>query len=90
MRVLCPVAPRHRPKNALREEGFAIERRDFKPHITIAREVVANGPIWLEPAETAMTVERISLMRSRRGDAGMVYTEIFGRELPFSGLRAPL
>lgn len=68
--------------DALRRRGFAIERRPFKPHITLARQVEAKAPIRLELPLLTMTVRRVSLMRSDRVAGRLTYTEVCGRDLP--------
>jgi len=68
-------------QNALREDGFQIDKREFKPHVTLAREVKSDARITLSVPTTHMTVSRISLMRSERVNGRLVYTEIYGRSL---------
>ena len=68
-------------QNGLRERGFDIEKREFKPHITLARQVQAREPVRLELPKTKMTVSRILLMKSERLNGRLTYTEIYGREL---------
>ncbi|MFB0919394.1 MAG: RNA 2',3'-cyclic phosphodiesterase [Oscillospiraceae bacterium] len=65
----------------LRKSGFEIEERAFKPHITIARQVSAEGPVSLNVERKAMTVSRVSLMKSERINGRLTYTEVYGREL---------
>ena len=65
----------------LRQSGFEIENREFKPHITLARQVEASAPISLRIKRTAMTVTRISLMKSERIRGKLTYTEVYGRKL---------
>lgn len=69
----------------LRERDFDIERREFKPHITLAREVNAIGQIKLSIPRAEMQVHRISLMRSDRIQteygSRMKYTEIWGKDV---------
>ena len=65
----------------LRKNGFEIENREFKPHITLARKVEASSPVSLNVKRTAMTVSRISLMKSERIGGKLTYTEVYGREL---------
>ncbi len=65
----------------LRGSGFDIENREFKPHITLARQVEASSPVSLNIKRTAMTVSRISLMKSERIRGKLTYTEVYGREL---------
>lgn len=66
---------------ALRAEGFAIEERAFKPHITIARQLETNKPVSIDAPRTAMAVSRVSLMKSERVGGRLVYTEVYGRRL---------
>jgi 2'-5' RNA ligase len=66
---------------SLRRAGFNIENREYKPHITIGREVVAESKIELAVPITAMTVNRISLMKSERIQGTLTYTEIYGKEI---------
>ncbi len=64
----------------LRRQGFRLEERPFRPHLTLARRV-RLGPGFaprqladrLPPA--GMAVERISLMESSRPQGRLVYTE---------------
>ncbi len=72
--------------NGLFEKGFSLEKREFCPHITLAREVsltpsfdktlFAAGVPAIE-----QDVRRVSLMKSERIGGKLVYTEILGREL---------
>lgn len=61
--------------------GFNIEKRKFKPHITIARQVVLREKLFLTPPPLTMEVARISLMQSSRISGKLCYTEIYGRDL---------
>lgn len=65
----------------LRGSGFDIENREFKPHITLARQVETSSPVRLNVKRTAMSVSRISLMKSERIGGRLTYTEVYGREL---------
>ncbi|MBQ3062102.1 MAG: RNA 2',3'-cyclic phosphodiesterase [Clostridia bacterium] len=64
----------------LRSMGFAIEKRAFRPHITLARRFRQKGALP-SPFRSQMTVRAISLMRSDQSGAGMKYTEIYRKEL---------
>jgi 2'-5' RNA ligase len=77
--ALSALAERLRAE--LRAEGFALEERAFKPHITIARQLEADRPVSVCAPRTAMTVSRISLMKSERINGKLVYTEIYGKKL---------
>ena len=68
-------------KRDLRECGFEIEDKAFKPHITLARQLETNVPISLNVEEKSMTVSRISLMKSERINGKLTYTEIYERTL---------
>lgn len=68
-------------QNALREDGFRIEKREFKPHVTLAREVMSDARITLTIPTANMDVRRISLMKSERVNGRLLYTEIYGRNL---------
>ncbi|MDP4133228.1 MAG: RNA 2',3'-cyclic phosphodiesterase [Bacillota bacterium] len=61
---------------SLKSKGFYIEDREFKPHITLGREVVFSGPkLNIKPAE--MEVTKLSLMKSERLSGKLTYTEVF-------------
>ena len=64
-------------QDTLRLSGFPIERRPFKPHITLARQVQSNAPIELQIPIMTMPVDHISLMRSDRINGSLIYTELF-------------
>jgi len=68
-------------KDRLCDEGFDIDRRKFKPHITVARELFTEGDILVNVPEATMTVGRISLMKSERIGGKLVYTEVYGRDI---------
>ena len=71
-------------KRELRAEGFDIDNKKFKPHITIARRVVPtrdHDSIRLNIPETSMTVDGFSLMKSERIDGKLTYTELFWKGL---------
>ena len=76
------TAVAHRLQESLRHSGFPIEHRRFQPHITIARKVAANRPIYFEVPRISMTVDHLSLMSSDRRDGRLVYTEIARKVLP--------
>lgn len=68
-------------QEALRKRGFDIERRPFRPHITVARQVRAERPPELTVPSVSMEVTRLSLMKSQRIGGKLVYTEIYGKTL---------
>lgn len=64
--------------------GFDIERRPYKPHLTLGREVIINKtPMFrdferkIEPM--SMEITSVSLMKSERINGKLIYTEIFGK-----------
>ena len=64
-----------RIRRALAEHGVPFDRKRFSPHITLIRKASRDAAgITIQPA--AMTVRTISLMSSRRGRNGMIYTEV--------------
>lgn len=62
---------------SLRSAGFEIERRAFKPHITLVRELKGSGKPKILLPECKMTCEKISLMSSERSAGKLIYREIF-------------
>lgn len=71
---------------ALTAQGFEIERRDLKPHITLGRNVAMRD--GFDEAEFAkgvphagVRVGHISLMKSERIDGCLTYTEIYRKPL---------
>lgn len=65
---------------ALRGQGFRLEERPYRPHITLARRVrlkpgFTKGKVEQALPSATMHVERISLMESHRPQGGLVYTE---------------
>lgn len=70
----------------LEKAGFALEDREYSPHLTLGREVRLLDPsadiFGVLAAETKeMTVSRISLMKSERIAGRLVYSEVYGRDL---------
>jgi 2'-5' RNA ligase len=68
---------------ALADEGFALERRMFRPHVTLARDCVRSvhrGPI----PPIGWRVERLSLVASTPGRGGSAYRDI--GEWPLRGV----
>lgn len=70
-----------RLQNNLQARGFALERRPFQPHITIARQVTARNPISLTVPNTPMLVDRVQLMHSQRIAGKLVYTPLYQKLL---------
>lgn len=70
----------------LSRAGFRLENRPYKPHLTLAREVVLRDGFdrgAFDKAFPQMTVqaEKISLMKSERIGGRLVYTDIYDRRL---------
>jgi 2'-5' RNA ligase len=66
--------------------GFDIEKREYKPHLTLGREVILQRNFdektfseKLSPI--SMEVSRISLMKSERINGKLTYTEIYYKQL---------
>lgn len=59
-------------QNALRLEGFAIERRTWRPHITLVRRWRGDTPTVKLP-QTPMQVRQVLLMESARQNGRLVY-----------------
>lgn len=67
-------------QTALRARGFAIERRSWRPHVTLVRRWRGPAP-GTEVAPVVMEADRVSLMRSDRVDGRLTYTEVFSAKL---------
>lgn len=65
----------------LRAGGFSIERRPFKPHVTLVRQATAVRPVRLELPAAVTAVESFSLMQSQRLQGRLVYSEAYRRTL---------
>lgn len=70
----------------LSQRGFVLETRDYKPHLTLGREVVLDETFSsdnfnrnLKPL--TMEVAKISLMKSERLNGTLTYTEIAAKTL---------
>ena len=64
----------------LENEGIPFDRKQFSPHITVAREVVSDSQIKLMPERKKTRVDAISLMRSDRINGKLTYTEIYRKK----------
>ena len=65
---------------ALRQAGFPIEHRAWRPHVTLVRRWRGPAPkTVVTPA--AMRAETVSLMRSDRVDGRLTYTEVYSVRL---------
>lgn len=68
----------------LAEKGFGVEKRPYRPHLTLGREIVLkedcrSGAFDVPPMK--MKVEAVSLMRSDRPEGKLKYTEIYIKRL---------
>jgi RNA 2',3'-cyclic 3'-phosphodiesterase len=73
--------------DGLIKAGFRLDDREYKPHITLAREVVLPEDCDLQKWNEAIQprrvdVEKIALMRSDRVNGEVVYREVASRHLP--------
>lgn len=67
--------------NELSLKGFDIEEREYKPHITLAREVELSENVNIENLNYTYKIKRISLMESKKINNELKYIEIYGRNL---------
>ncbi len=66
----------------LKERGFRLEHRPYKPHLTLGRQVAGAGELSGYPApRIAQRVREFSLMESRRVDGKLTYTALYRRRL---------
>ena len=66
-----------RIRHALSDNSIPFDKKNFHPHITIARKVIYEKDFPADsPFPAAMDVGYISLLRSDRGKNGMIYTTI--------------
>lgn len=66
-------------RKALSDADIPFDKKKFSPHITLIRKAMCKNGRTLPDVKVSpcdMSVERISLMKSERGDHGMIYTEI--------------
>ena len=66
---------------ALKKEGFRIEDRQFRPHITLGRQMVLDREPNISVPEITMPVNNISLVKSERINGKIRYTEVYVRDL---------
>lgn len=72
--------------SSLVTNGFALEKRKFKPHLTIGRKVIikkelASMDFGITIGTMNIDVTKISLMKSERIKGKLVYTPLYSREL---------
>lgn len=68
-------------QNALRDRDFAIERRPFRPHITLARQVAADAPPKCTVPSISMQADHMLLMKSERIGGKLTYTPVYKMHL---------
>ncbi len=67
---------------SLSAQGFTIEKRQYKPHLTLAREVhLRENAALPQFAPIQVLADKISLMKSERLQGKLVYTEIHHRKM---------
>jgi 2'-5' RNA ligase len=62
--------------DGLRSTGLSIEKRSFKPHVTLGRSVVTSRPVSLELPRLSVSIPAVSLMRSDLSGDCPAYTEV--------------
>ena len=79
----CPPLDRlaRELRQGLLDAGFDIDRKPFRPHITLARQLRADQPPRLTLAPAAMEATEFSLMCSERIAGKLTYTPLFTRQL---------
>jgi 2'-5' RNA ligase len=66
--------------------GFNIEIREFKPHLTLGREIVVDDGFDREMflkniPKIDVKINKISLMKSEKINGKLTYTEIYKKQL---------
>lgn len=80
-KCIALLAVQKQVSDILQKNGFILESREFKPHITLGRDVVLRKAPDFTIKNLDMIVSRISLMKSERYEGELIYTEIYGKEL---------
>ena len=83
------LALRERLAAALEGAGISFDKRPFRAHITLGRDIRGIPAGWAENLRPGLTPEegvpfelkRLSLMKSEHSGGLLVYTEIFGVEI---------
>ena len=65
----------------LTKAGFSLDNRPFKAHMTLARRVRLPEGRLLKMPPVQMQVKEICLMKSERGEKGLVYTPLYKKKL---------
>ena len=58
------------------KEGIYVDKKPFKAHITLAREIKSRKPIELNFAPIRLLIDNISLMKSEHVRGILTYTEL--------------
>jgi 2'-5' RNA ligase len=69
--------------DGLREAGFSIERRAFKPHVTIGRGIITSRPVSLHLPAIELVADSVSLMRSTHKNGRPVYSKLHNCGISF-------
>ena len=76
-------AYREKLVESLRAKGFRIDGKAFRPHLTVAREIAADGPELRELSRRIdwpeFTADKVELMKSERINGKLVYTAVYSR-----------
>ena len=70
--------------NELLKEGFKLDNREHKPHLTLGRELILDSDFDInkyKDLSVKTRVERISLMKSERIAGKLIYTEVYAKNL---------
>lgn len=68
-------------RRALDQRGLDYDRKPFRGHITLARQVRASEPFRIELPPAEMTADRVVLMCSERIEGKLTYTPVAERRL---------
>ena len=68
-----------------RRSGIALERRPFRPHLTLLRKCQESAMAPLRPPNVLLQCDRFSLMESRSGRNGVHYTPLGNWKLGTGG-----
>lgn len=73
-------------KEGLSAQGFHVEERPYRPHLTLARQAAENPEIPFQTLSRSLPpvksrVCAVSLMKSERIGGRLVYTELYRKEL---------